>query len=191
MPTLHRYTNQPGYYVRGVANGKPVAFQLTGEGEQYLLDTLELADGAKFSGDTLKWLYKRQWAANIDPPPEPLPVPTQSEVAPVSPDIGGHNPVVFHGVVHLQLSGVDHVLLDQSADEVVHTLRRTGAVVFGPLPMPVHIETYVIVRDGTRHLYPIRQYQRLFQVRQARRRTIESMNEFRLPREVDVHVEMK
>ena len=132
MPTLHRYTNQPGYYVRGVANGKPVAFQLTGEGEQYLLDTLELADGAKFSGDTLKWLYKRQWAANIDPPPEPLLVPTQSEVAPVSPDIGGHNPVVFHGVVHLQLSGVDHVLLDQSADEVVRTLRRTGAVVFGP-----------------------------------------------------------
>ena len=189
MPTLHRYTNQPGFYVRGVANGKPVAFQLTGEGEQYLLDTLELTDGAKFSGDTLKWLYKRQWAANIDPPPEPPTAPAPPVA--VGPEIGGHNPVVFHGVVHIQLSAVDHVLLDQSADEVVHTLRRTGAIVFGPLPMPVHVETYVIVRDGIRHPYPIRQYQRLFQVRQARRRTIESMNEFRLPREVDVHVEMK
>ena len=48
-----------------------------------------------------------------------------------------------------------------------------------------------VVRDGARHPYPIRQYQRLFQVRQARRRTIESMNEFRLPREVDVRIEMK
>ena len=193
MPTLHRYTSQPGYYVRGIANGKPVAFQLTQEGEQYLLETLTLGDGAKFSGDTLKWLYRRQWATNMEPPPEAPapPPPAVSEAAPVGPAIGDHNPVVFHGVVHLQLSAVDHVLLDQSADEVVRTLRRTGAVVFGPLPMPVHVETYVIVRDGTRHHYPIRQYQRLFQVRQARRRTIESMNEFRLPREVDVRVEMK
>ena len=189
MPTLHRYENQPGYYVRGVANGKPVAFQLTGDGEHYLLETLSLADGAKFSGDTLKWLYRKQWAANIEPPPEPIPDPTPEPIP--GPAIGDHNPVVFQGVVHLQLSAVDHVLLDQSADEVVRTLRRTGAVVFGPLPMPVHVETYVVVRDGARHPYPIRQYQRLFQVRQARRRTIESMNEFRLPREVDVRVEMK
>ena len=193
MPTLHRYANQPGYYVRGVANGKPVAFQLTGEGEQYLLETLSLADGAKFSGDTLKWLYRKQWAAAIDPPPEPIPEPTAdpAESAPSGPMIGDHNPVVFQGVVRIQLSAVDHVLLDQSADEVVRALRRTGAVVFGPLPMPVQVETYVVVRDGTRHPYPIRQYQRLFQVRQARRRTIESMNEFRLPHEVDVRIEMK
>ena len=192
MPTLHRYANQTGYYVRGVANGKPVAFQLTGEGAQYLLETLELTDGAKFSGDTLKWLYRRQWAANMDPPSEQPPVaPTPTEVEPSGPGIGDHNPVIFQGVVHIQLAAVDHVLLDQSADEVVRTLRRTGAIVFGPLPMPVHIETYVVIRDGARHPYPIRQYQRLFQVRQARRRTIESMNEFRLPREVDVRVEMK
>jgi small subunit ribosomal protein S10 len=192
MPTLHRYTNQPGYFVRGVANGKPVAFRLTGEGEQYLLETLGLAEGAKFSGDTLKWLYRKQWAANLDSPPEPAPEPAASSESPPSgPEFGDHNPVVFQGVVRIQLSAVDHVLLDQSADEVVRTLRRSGAVVFGPLPMPVHVETYVVVRDGTRHPYPIRQYQRLFQVRQARRRTIESMNEFRLPREVDVRVEMK
>jgi small subunit ribosomal protein S10 len=191
MPTLHRYTNQPGYYVRGVANGKPVAFQLTGEGEQYLIETLGLSDGAKFSGDTLKWLYRKQWAAAIDPPPGPVAEPAPTESPPSGPAFGDHNPVVFQGVVRIQLSAVDHVLLDQSADEVVRTLRRSGAVVFGPLPMPVHVETYVVVRDGTRRPYPIRQYQRLFQVRQARRRTIESMNEFRLPREVDVRVEMK
>ena len=71
------------------------------------------------------------------------------------------------------------------------TLILITALGVGPLPMPVHIESYVVIRDGARHPYPIRHYQRLFQVRQARRRTIESMNEFRLPREVDVQVEMR
>ena len=117
--------------------------------------------------------------AGGDPGIRPGPAP--------APAVGDHNPVVFQGVVYIQLGAVDHVLLDQSAEEVVRTLRRTGAVVFGPLPMPVQVETYVVVRDGTRRPYPVRQYQRLFQVRQARRRTVESMNEFRLPREVDVH----
>lgn len=190
MPTLHRLLDEPGYFVRGVANGKPVAFRLTSEGEHYLIETLGLTDGAKFSGDTLKWLFRRTWALSIDPPPEPEPAAKPDE----APDVPGepdHNPVVFAGVVHIRLSSVDHVLLDQSAEEGVRTLRRTGAVVFGPLPMPVHIENYVVIRDGQRHPYPIRQYQRLFQVRQARRRTIESMNEFHLPREVDVQVEMR
>lgn len=188
MPTLHRHTDRTGYFARGVAGGKPVAFDLTAEGQQYLIETLGLTEGAKFSGDTLKWLFRRNWAVAIEVPPE-------TEVAPAaaSSEDGGpeHNPVVYQGVVHISLAAVDHILLDASADEVVRTLRRSGAVVFGPLPMPARVETYVVVRDGERHAYPIRQYQRLFQVRQARRRTVESMNEFHLPREVDVQVEMK
>src|SRR3954466_1010132 len=63
MPTLHRYPDRPGYYVKGISHGKSVLFELTAEGEQYLTETLGLGDGAKFTGDTLKWLYRKKWAA--------------------------------------------------------------------------------------------------------------------------------
>ena len=191
MPTLHRYTNQPGYFVRGVSNGKPVAFQLTGEGEQYLIETLGLSDGAKFSGDTLKWLYRRNWATNMDPPPEPVPEPAAapSESAgrarrtqPGGLPGRGPHPASPRSITSCSTSRPTRSSARCAAAgpsssarcRCRSTSRRTSSSA-----------------TGTRHPYPIRQYQRLFQVRQARRRTIESMNEFRLPREVDVQVEMK
>src|SRR5262245_22017740 len=76
MPTLHRYSDRAGYYVKGISHGKSVTFELTPEGEQYLTDTLGLGDGAKFTGDTLKWLYRKKWAAPgaNSPPEEPAAV---------------------------------------------------------------------------------------------------------------------
>lgn len=184
MPTLHRYVDQTGYYVRGVTKGRPVAFRLTPEGEQYLTETLALADGAKFAGDTLKWLYRKGWAAELDALPEP-PAVVETEMP------GPAQGPPLEGVIHVRLSALDHILLDSCAADVTRNLARTGASVLGPLPLPVGIETYSVLREGGTKTFDIRTYRRVLQVRGPRRATIELMNHFSLPREVDVQVEMR
>ncbi len=187
MPTLHRFRDRPGFYIRGVSNGKPMALELTPEGEQYLTDTLGLGDGGKFAGDTLKWLYKKKWAqAMTTPPPE---VPVVTETRDESP-VYDPNPVVFQGTVQVRLSSVDHVALDASAEQVVRSLVQTGAAVSGPIPLPVHLEPYTVIRETGRKVYEVRFYQRILQVRAPRRKTSEAMQDFHLQREVDVKVEM-
>src|SRR5262245_12140995 len=158
MPTLHRFTDRPGYYIKGVSRGKPVALELTPEGEQYLTETLGLADGGKFAGDTLKWLFKKNWAVPMASPPPELPVVlSEAREEPVYEP----NPVVFQGVVEVRLSSVDHVALDASAEQVVRSLAQSGAAVLGPIPLPVHVEPYTVIREAGPKVYEVRFYQRL------------------------------
>lgn len=190
MPTLHRHSDRPAYYVRGVSHGKPVHFDLTAEGEQYLLTTLGLVHGSKFSGETLKWLYARKWAIAAETPASEPVVATPAPAPREEPLRYESNPVVFRGIVQIRLTASEHVLVDQAAEEVVRILTRTGVAVFGPVPLPVTVEPFVVLRDTGRRVYEVRRYQRVLQVRQPRRQTSEAMNHFSLPREVDVQVQM-
>lgn len=183
MPTLHRYVDRPGHYVRGVTKGRPVAFRLSPEGEQYLTETLALADGGKFAGDTLKWLYRKGWASELDALPEGAAAVIEAPAPQAGP--------ALEGVMHVRLSALDHVLLDSCAADVTRNLARTGASVLGPLPLPVGIDTYAVLREGGPRPFDIRSYRRVLQVRGPRRATIELMNQFALPREIDVQVEMR
>jgi small subunit ribosomal protein S10 len=183
MPTLHRFPDRPGYYVRGVSNGQPIALGLTPEGEQYMTETLGLGDGGRFAADTLKWLYKKKWAVALDQPPPGVPVVEENGREDAArPDAGQ--------VVQLRLASSDHVALDQCAVDIVRALAQSGAAVAGPIPLPTHVEPYLVLRDGSRKVYELRQYQRLLQLRNPGRQTVEAMNSLRLPREVDLKVEM-
>jgi len=185
MPTLHRFPDRPGYYVRGVSNGQPIALELTPEGELYMTETLGLADGGKFGGDTLKWLYKKKWAVALAEPPPGVPVVEGNGNAEAARGDAGQ------GVLQLRLVSSDHVAVDQCAEDMVRALGRSGASVSGPIPLPVHIEPYTVIRDAGRKVYELRQYQRLLQVRNPSRATIDTMSrEFRVPREVDLKIEM-
>lgn len=187
MPTLHRFADRPGYYVKGVSQGKPVTLALSPEGEQYMTETLGLGDGSRFAGDTLRWLYKKKWAIPDESLVEAAPPAAPPAPAPVADEMG---PVVYQGVVEIHLRASDHVALDASAEEVIRMLAQSGAAVLGPIPLPVHIEEYRVIRENGCKTYEVRLYQRLLEVRNPRRRTVEVMNQFALPREVDVKVEM-
>ena len=183
MPTLHRFPDRPGYYVRGVSNGQPVALELTPEGEQYMTETLALADGGRFAADTLKWLYKKKWAVALAEPPPGVPVVEDNGRE----DAARAEPAQ---VMQLRLASSDHVALDQCAADIVRALAQSGASVAGPIPLPTHVEPYVVLRDGNRKVYDLRQYQRLLQLRNPGRQTLDVMHTFIMPREVDLKVEM-
>lgn len=176
----------------GLSNGKPVRFELTAEGEQYLTTTLGLSDGSKFAAETLRWLYRRQWVvASASPGAEAVESAADRPAPPADQPLRYEsNPIVYQGAVQIRLCASDHVLVDQSTEEVVRILGRTQVAVAGPIPLPVQIETYVVLRDTGRQSYEVRRYRRLVQVRNPRRQTVEAMNRFSLPREVDVQVQM-
>ncbi len=46
--------------------------------------------------------------------------------------------------IRIRLKAFDHRLLDQSTKEIVHTAKRTGANVRGPIPLPTKIEKFTV-----------------------------------------------
>jgi small subunit ribosomal protein S10 len=49
--------------------------------------------------------------------------------------------------IRVSLKSYDHKLLDKSTAEIVDTVRRTGASVAGPIPLPTRINRYTVLRS--------------------------------------------
>ena len=48
--------------------------------------------------------------------------------------------------IRIRIKGYDHQLVDQAAEKIVETARRTGARVSGPVPLPTEKEVVTILR---------------------------------------------
>ena len=49
-------------------------------------------------------------------------------------------------MIRIRLKAYDHQLIDQSAEKIVETAKRTGATVSGPIPLPTKKEVVTILR---------------------------------------------
>ena len=49
--------------------------------------------------------------------------------------------------IRIRLKAYDHVLLDKSTDKIVKTAKNTGAIVLGPIPLPVNRSIYTVNRS--------------------------------------------
>ena len=54
------------------------------------------------------------------------------------------------GKIRIKLRAFDYKLLDQSTKEIVDTAKRTGAKIAGPIPLPVEIQRYTVLRSPLR-----------------------------------------
>ena len=54
-------------------------------------------------------------------------------------------------VMRITLKAYDHQLIDASAKSIIETVKKTGAKVSGPVPMPTKKEVITILRS--RHIY--------------------------------------
>lgn len=87
----------------------------------------------------------------------------------------------------------DHKLLDQSAHDIVNTARRTGANVAGPIPLPVKINRYTVLRSPhvnkkAREQFEMRNFKRLLEISEATQQTINQLMKLDLPAGVDVAI---
>src|SRR2546421_12763575 len=71
--------------------------------------------------------------------------------------------------IRIRLKAFDHKILDQSAQQIVETAERTGAVVAGPVPLPTRIERFTVIRSpfidkDSREQVEMRTHKRLIDV---------------------------
>jgi len=71
--------------------------------------------------------------------------------------------------IRIRLKAYDHKLLDQSAQEIVDTVKRTGARIAGPIPLPTRISRYTVLRSPhidkkSREQFEIRTHKRLLDI---------------------------
>src|SRR5688500_19933106 len=49
--------------------------------------------------------------------------------------------------IRIKLQSYDHNLVDKSAEKIVKTVRSTGAVVTGPIPLPTRKKIFTVLRS--------------------------------------------
>ena len=96
--------------------------------------------------------------------------------------------------IRISLQAFDSRLLDQSVREIVDTVRRSGARISGPVPLPNRISRFTVLRSPhvdkkSREQFEIRNHKRLIDILQPTQKTLDSLTEIDLP--AGVHVEIK
>jgi len=95
--------------------------------------------------------------------------------------------------IRIKLKAYDHRLLDQAVAEIVETVKRTGAKISGPVPLPVKKEVFTVLRSPvidkkSREQFQLSTHKRLIDIMEPTSKTIDSLRKLNLPSGVDVEI---
>ena len=97
--------------------------------------------------------------------------------------------------IRIRLKAFDYQILDQSAERIVDTAKRTGASVSGPIPLPTEKEIITILRaphkyKDSREQFEMRTHKRLIDILQPTSKTVDALMRLDLPAGVDIEVKL-
>ena len=97
--------------------------------------------------------------------------------------------------IRIRLKAFDHRVLDQSAQEILSTAKRTGANVKGPIPLPTRIERYTVLRSPhidkkSREQFESRTHKRLIDIIEPTPQTVEALMKLDLASGVDIEIKI-
>ena len=97
--------------------------------------------------------------------------------------------------IRIRLKAYDHELIDQSAEKIVETAKRTGAKVSGPIPLPTEKEIITILRavhkyKDSREKFERRTHKRLIDIVNPGQKTVESLMTLDLPAGVEIEIKL-
>ena len=97
--------------------------------------------------------------------------------------------------IRIRLKAYDHELIDQSAEKIVETAKRTGAKVSGPIPLPTEKEIITILRavhkyKDSREQFERRTHKRLIDIVNPGQKTVESLMTLDLPAGVEIEIKL-
>lgn len=101
--------------------------------------------------------------------------------------------VVTSEKIRIRLKAYDHVILDQSAEQIVETAKKTGAKVSGPIPLPTQKEIVTILRSPHKHKdsreqFEMRTHKRVIDILYPTQKTMDSLMKLELPAGVDIEI---
>ncbi|HHW29295.1 MAG TPA: 30S ribosomal protein S10 [Syntrophomonadaceae bacterium] len=97
--------------------------------------------------------------------------------------------------IRIRLRAFDHKILDQSAQKIVETARRTGALISGPVPLPTEKSITTILRSphvnkDSREQFEMRTHKRLIDILEPTPKTIDALMRLDLPAGVDIELKL-
>ena len=103
--------------------------------------------------------------------------------------------VVTSEKIRIRLKAYDHVVLDQSAEKIVETAKKTGAKVSGPIPLPTQKEIVTILRSPHKHKdsreqFEMRTHKRVIDILYPTQKTVDSLMKIDLPAGVDIEIKL-
>ena len=98
-------------------------------------------------------------------------------------------------MIRIRLKAYDHQLIDQSAEKIVETAKRTGATVSGPIPLPTKKEVVTILRAVHKYKYSREQFERrthkrLIDTNNPSPKTVEALMSLDLPAGVEIEIKL-
>jgi len=97
--------------------------------------------------------------------------------------------------IRIKLKSYDHNLIDKSSERIVRTVKQTGAVVSGPIPLPTKKSVYTVLRSPhvnkkSREQFETKVHKRLIDIFSSTQKTVDSLMKLELPAGVDVEVKV-
>lgn len=97
--------------------------------------------------------------------------------------------------IRIKLKSYDHNLVDKSTEKIVKTVKSTGAIVSGPIPLPTHKRIYTVLRSPhvnktSREQFQLCAYKRLMDIYSSSSKTIDALMKLELPSGVDVEIKV-
>jgi small subunit ribosomal protein S10 len=97
--------------------------------------------------------------------------------------------------IRIKLKGFDHKILDQSAQQIVVALERTGAIIVGPVPLPTRIKKWSVIRSpfidkDSQEQFEIRTHKRLIDIVETTSKTIDALTSLSLPSGVSIDIKL-
>ena len=97
--------------------------------------------------------------------------------------------------IRIKLKAYEHTLIDQSAERIVETAKRTGARVSGPIPLPNEKEVVTILRavhkyKDSREQFEMRTHKRLIDILSPTPKTVDALMRLDLPAGVDIEIKL-
>ena len=99
-------------------------------------------------------------------------------------------------IMRIILKAYDHQLVDASAAKIVDTVKREGAIVSGPVPLPTKKEVVTILRavhkdKDSREQFEQRTHKRLIDIITPTKKTVEVLSRLEMPAGVFIDIKMK
>ena len=98
--------------------------------------------------------------------------------------------------INVRFKAYDDKLLDQTVGEIVHTVRRTGAQIVGPIPLPTRINKYTVLRSPhvdkkSREQFEVRTHKRLLYIMDTTPQTMDALMRLDISAGVDIAIKQE
>jgi len=97
--------------------------------------------------------------------------------------------------IRIKIRAYDYKIIDQAAKTIIESAQRSGAQVFGPIPLPTAKKKYTVnrstfVHKTSREQFEMRVHKRLIGIIEPTAKTVEMLSSLSLPAGVDVEIKM-